>query len=62
MKKTLTERERELQGLMRTDEGRAELEVLASRYAAAGGEPRAHRGSLVTYILVYERVAGLLRA
>ena len=44
---------------MRTPEGRAELEALASRYAAAGAGERV--GSVVTYLLVYERLAGLIR-
>jgi hypothetical protein len=59
--KTLSERERELQALMRTDAGRAELEGLARRYAVAGGGLRPERASLITYILVHERGLGLIR-
>jgi len=58
--KTMLERERELQALMDTPEGRATLERLADEYAAASGEARA-RSSVITYILVHERVRGLIR-
>jgi hypothetical protein len=59
-KKTLREREKELQSLLATPAGRAELQQLESRYSAASGRPRAGRGSLITYILVYERGHGLI--
>jgi hypothetical protein len=59
-KKTLSQREAELRALLATAEGRAELEGLASRYAAAGGGVRPGRSSVVTYILVYERWRGLI--
>ena len=59
-KKTLQEREKELQSLLPTKEGRAELEELASRYGAASGRVRATGTSVVTYILVYEREKGLI--
>jgi hypothetical protein len=58
--KTLRERELELRALLRTPEGEAELQRLADGYALAGGGIRA-RTSLVTYILVYERVRGVIR-
>jgi len=58
--KTLRQREQELQTRMRTPAGPAELEALAARYAAAGGGPRGGV-SVITYILVYERVQGLIR-
>jgi hypothetical protein len=58
--KTLRERELELRALLRTPEGEAELERLADRYALAGGGIRG-RTSLVTYILVHERVRGVIR-
>jgi hypothetical protein len=60
-KKTLAERERELQALLATPQGRADLEGLAARYEAQGGGPRAGGASVVTYILVYERTRGLIR-
>jgi hypothetical protein len=54
-KKTLPERQKELQSLLATAAGRAELQELASRYAAASGRLRPGRTSLITYILVHER-------
>ena len=61
-KKTLPEREAELRSLLATPAGRDELEALASRYAEAdgGGGFRPGSGSVVTYILVYERERGLI--
>jgi hypothetical protein len=59
-KKTLQERERELQSLLATPAGRTELQELESRYCAAGGRVRPGRASLITYILVYEREHGLI--
>ena len=58
--KTLREREQELQARILTPGGPAELEKLAERYAAAGGGPRGGV-SVITYILVHERVSGSLR-
>jgi hypothetical protein len=40
----------------------AELNELAARYAATGGGVRPEGRSLITYILVYERVHGLIAA
>jgi hypothetical protein len=57
---TLADRQTELQALLTTPAGRAELEELASRYAEASGRPRAGKRSIVTYILVYERDHGLI--
>jgi hypothetical protein len=54
-KKTRLEREKELQTLLRSLVGKAELEALADRYAASGGRIRPGGTSLVTYILVCER-------
>ena len=59
--KTLIEREKELKALLATPEGRAELESLAVRYAAAGGRIWPTGRSVVTYIIVHERQFGLLR-
>ncbi len=60
-KKTLQEREAELVALLATQAGRAELETLAARYAAAAGRFRPPRTSVVTFIIVHERQAGLIR-
>jgi hypothetical protein len=60
-KKTLPEREKELQSLLATPRGRAELQELESRYAAAGGGRRPGRASIITYLLVFEREHGLIR-
>jgi len=58
--KTLPQREKELQSLLATPEGRAELRLLESRYVAASGRVRPGKASLITYILVYERECGLI--
>ena len=58
--KTRHEREKELQALIRTPEGRAELEGLASRYQSNGGRARPGRTSVITYIMVHERDKGLI--
>ena len=54
-KKTRLEREKELQTLLGSLAGKAELEALADRYAASGRRIRPLGTSLVTYILVCER-------
>lgn len=59
-KKSLQQRERELQILLATPEGRKQLEEVESRCQAAGSRPRAARTSVITYILVHERERGLL--
>ena len=59
-KKTLAERQAELQALLATRAGKAELKDLASRYAEASGRPQAAKRSVITYILVYEREHGLI--
>jgi hypothetical protein len=58
--KTLQERERELRDQLRTPNGPAELDALADTYAVASAKPRS-RTSVITYILVYERVQGIIR-
>ena len=60
VKKSLREREKELQTLLATPAGHDELEDLESRYAAQGAGLRAERTSLITYILVHERERGLI--
>jgi hypothetical protein len=57
--KTLQQREKELQSLLSTPEGRTQLEILAFRYSA-GGRVRPAKASIVTYILVHERQQGLI--
>jgi hypothetical protein len=59
-KKTLQQREKELQALLLTPAGQAQLRGLEARYAAARGRPRPARTSLITYLLVFEREQGLL--
>ena len=59
-KKTLPQREKELQSLLATPAGRNELQELGSRYSAAGGKVRPERASVITFILVYERERGLI--
>jgi hypothetical protein len=58
--KTLQERERELQQLMATPDGRRELEALANRYEECGGSRRPHKASVITYIIVHERQHGMI--
>jgi hypothetical protein len=59
-KKTLPQREKELQALLRTPAGREELRELDARYHAARGRLRPSRTSVITSILVHEREQGLL--
>ncbi len=59
-KKTLSERQRELQALLATREGRDQLEAIASGHYAASGRIRVEGTSLITYILVHEREKGLI--
>jgi hypothetical protein len=59
-KKTLQQREKELQDMLLTPAGQAQLRELEARYTAAGGRPRPARTSLITYLLVCEREQGLL--
>ena len=54
-KKTRLVREKELQTLLGSLTGKAELEALTDRYAASSPRIRPGRMSLVTYILVCER-------
>ncbi len=59
-KKTLEQREKELQSLIATPAGRDEIQKLASRYSAVSNSVKAAKASAITYILVYEREHGLL--
>ena len=58
VKKSLQQRETELQALLATPTGKNELQEMAARYTAAGARLRPGRLSVVTYILVYEREHG----
>ena len=60
VKKSLQQRETELQALLATPAGKNELQEMAACYAAAGARLRSGRLSVVTYILVYEREHGLI--
>lgn len=59
-KKTLQEREQELRSLLASPAGREELLELASRYHAESDNLNAARTSAITYILVHERVQGMI--
>jgi len=59
-KKTLAQREKELQDLFATPAGRDAIRELDSRYQEASGRPRPPRTSVITYILVHERGQGLI--
>jgi len=59
-KKTLQQREKELQTLLATSAGRTELQELESRYHEASNRLRPSKASAITYILVHERERGLI--
>ena len=59
-KKTLQEREKDLQALLATEAGRKEIQDLASQYAAESGKLRPSGKSAITYILVHEREQGVI--
>ncbi len=59
-KKTLQQRQQELQGLLATPVGREELQELEHRYHAVSGRLRPGNASVITYILVHERMQGLV--
>lgn len=59
-KRTLQQREKELQSLLATSAGRTELHELESRYYKASDRLRPPKTSVVTYILVHERERGLI--
>jgi hypothetical protein len=59
-KKPLQQREKELQTLLATPEGKVQLEDLAARYAQESNKVRPVKTSLVTFILVHERRNGLI--
>ena len=59
-KKTLPQREKELQSLLTTAAGRKQLNELESCYSAGSYRLRPARTSAITYILVHERAQGLI--
>ena len=59
-KKTLPQRQKELQCLLATAVGREELQEIAVRYHATSGRLRPEKTSVITYILVHEREQGLI--
>jgi len=59
-RKTLQERERELQSMLADAAGKQQLQELASQYHALSGNPKPARTSVITYILVHEREQGLI--
>jgi hypothetical protein len=59
-KKSLREREHELQALLATAAGREALRELESRYQEASGRLKPGKTSAITYILVRERELGLI--
>jgi hypothetical protein len=59
-KKTLQQRQKELQSLLATPAGRKELQGLESRYYEASGRLRSASTSVITYILVHEREQRLI--
>jgi hypothetical protein len=59
-KKTLQQRQTELQSLLANPDSRKELQELASQYHAASGKVKPPKTSVITYILVHERQQGLI--
>jgi hypothetical protein len=51
-----------LQALLRTPGGEIQLQNLAAQYAQESGNHNWTGGSVITYILVHERVHGLISA
>ena len=61
-RKTLQEREKEMQALLATPTGREQLRQLESRCQSRSGRLRPANTSVITYILVHEREQDLLRS
>jgi len=59
-KKTVQQREKELQSLLATPAGMTELRQLEARYAASD-RIRPPKSSVVTFILIHEREQGLIK-
>jgi hypothetical protein len=60
-KKTVQQREKELQSLLTTPAGRTELHELEARYHEASDRIRPSKSSVVTLILIHERERGLIK-
>jgi hypothetical protein len=58
--RSLHEREKELRALLATPAGREELEATVDRYTKENGKGLSPRASPITFILVHERVKGLI--
>lgn len=58
--KSLQERQKELQALLATAEGRGELKNLAAQYSAGSGKSWSEGTSIITYLIVHERQHGLI--
>ena len=59
-KKTVQQREKELQSLLTTPAGRTELHELEVRYHETSDRIRPPKSSVVTFILIHEREQGLI--
>jgi len=59
-KKTLRQREKELQALLATPAGREELRALRAKYQAADGQANSSSTSVSTFMRVHERVHGII--
>ena len=59
-KKTLQQRQAELQSMLANPATRKELQELVSKYHDVGGKLKPPKTSAITYILVYEREHGLI--
>ena len=59
-KKTLRQREKELQLLLATPAGQKELRELGTRYHATDWRPKSASTSVITSILIHERVHGII--
>ncbi len=60
VKRTLEEREKELQMLLATPDGRGKIQEIVASYSAASGKVMPSNSSPITYILVHERAQGLI--
>jgi len=61
-KKSFSDRQTELQTLLKTPGGEIQLQNLAAQYAQESGNHNWTGGSVITYILVHELVHGLILA
>lgn len=59
--KPLREREKELQEMLASKEGRAELKTLERKCTLFSGRSKPRKKSVITFILVHERAQGLIQ-